>query len=71
MLCGIIFRCYHSYLTYHRVKHTICLLTSDKLEVRNFPLDIFAFLPAKALTCLKTGCESTRWSGLRFNVRFR
>lgn len=53
-----IFFCYHNYLTYHRLKHTIFLVTSDKLEVRNSPLDIFAFLAAKTLTCLKTGWES-------------
>src|ERR1700734_1125242 len=58
MFFGTVLWCYHTYLTYHRIKHTIYLVTSYKLEVRNSPLDRFSFLAAKALTSLKTGCES-------------
>jgi hypothetical protein len=33
----IIFFIYHTYLSYHRTKHMIKILKSDKLEVRNSP----------------------------------
>lgn len=64
MFFAAIFGCYHTYFTYHRVKHTIYLLKSDKLEFRKSPLDRFAFLAAKALTYLKTGCESAPHVGV-------
>jgi hypothetical protein len=46
-----IFTIYHIYLSYHRTKHFIAILKSKKLEVRNSPLDRFAFYSARALFC--------------------
>jgi hypothetical protein len=51
-------------LSYHRFKHIKYLLKSDKLEVRNSPLDRLAFLAAKTLTCLKGACEQAQPIGL-------
>ena len=42
----------------------IKILKSDKLEVRNSPLDRLAFLSAKALWCFKTACDSAPNIGL-------
>lgn len=60
----IIFFIYHTYLSYHRIKHMIKILKSDKLEVRNSPLDRLAFLSARALWCFKTSCEAAPNIGL-------
>lgn len=55
---ALIFTIYHFYLMYHRTIHLIKVLKSDKLEVRNSPLDRFAYLSAKALFCFKYGCDN-------------
>jgi len=66
----IIFTIYHIYLSYHRTKHFITILKSKKLEVRNSPLDRFAFYSARALFCLKYGCEQAQPVGLVVGITF-
>ena len=68
MFFALILTCYHTYLTYHRIKHIKYLLKSDKLEVRNSPLDRLAFLAAKTLTCLKGACESAPHIGMGLSL---
>ena len=53
-----IFAIYHCYLTYHRVKHIRFLIKSGALEIRNSPLDRFATLATKLLTCTKGVCDT-------------
>ena len=36
---AVVYALFMVYLTYHRIKHIIYILKSDKLEVRNSPLD--------------------------------
>jgi hypothetical protein len=64
MFFATIFTIYHFYLSYHRFKHIRYLLKSDKLEVRNSPLDRLAFLAAKVVTCLKGVCQEAQPVGL-------
>lgn len=64
MFFATIFTIYHFYLSYHRFKHIKYLLKSDKLEVRNSPIDRLAFLAAKVLTCLKGVCQEAQPVGL-------
>ena len=61
ILCNIlslIFSLYLIYITYHRIKYMIKILKSDKLDVRNSPLDKFASIAAKIALCSKGFCET-------------
>ena len=64
MFFALIFWVYHLYILYYRTKHFIAILKSDKLEVRNSPLDRLAFLSARALYCIKFGCEAAQPTGV-------
>jgi len=65
---SIIFTIYQFYILYHRIKHAIKIFKSDKLEVRNSPLDRLAYLSAKALYCFKVGCEAAPHLGLALGL---
>jgi hypothetical protein len=65
---SIFFTIYQFYLSYHRIKHFIKIMKSDKLEVRNSPLDRLAYLSAKALWCLKIGCDQAQPIGLALGL---
>ena len=53
----LIFFIYHCYITYHRIIHMYKVLKSDKLDIKNSPLDKLATIAAKALWCLKGSCD--------------
>lgn len=56
-LFTILFFIYHLFISYHRLKHICKLLKSDKLDIRNSPLDKFATYAAKLVLCAKGTCE--------------
>ena len=68
MFFAFIFWIYHCYLFFHRTKHFIAVLKSDKLEVRNSPLNRFAYLSAKAIWCLKFGCDTAQPVGVSLGL---
>ena len=68
IIISIFFTLYHFYLSYHRIKYFIKIMKSDKLEVRNSPLDRLAYLSAKALWCLKFGCDQAQPIGLALGL---
>jgi hypothetical protein len=70
MFFASIFWLYHFYVLYYRTIHVIKVLKSDKLEVRNSPLDRFAFLSARFLYCLKFGCNATAPTGVVVTLMF-
>jgi len=51
MFFTFLFTIYHIIISYYRFKHIIALLNSDKLDIRNSPLDRLATLGARALLC--------------------
>lgn len=65
---AVVYALFMVYLTYHRIKHIIYILKSDKLEVRNSPLDKFATLAGKLLLCVKGACEAGAPVGLALGV---
>lgn len=52
-----LFFSYHIYILYHRIIHMYKIIKSDKLEVRNSPLDKIATLAGKFIWCIKGSCE--------------
>lgn len=63
-----IFTIYHFYFSYNRFKHIRYILKSDKLEVRNSPLDRLATLSARALICFKGACDMALPTGLALGL---
>jgi sterol desaturase/sphingolipid hydroxylase (fatty acid hydroxylase superfamily) len=45
----IIFFIYHSFITYHRIIHMYKVLKSDKLDIKNSPIDRLATIATKIL----------------------
>lgn len=58
MIITFMFFIYHMYITYHRIKHIRYLLKSDKLDIRNSPLNRLATICSKILLCAKGACET-------------
>lgn len=52
------------YIAYYRIKHMLYILKTDKLEVRNSPLDHFASYAAKLIYCVKGACKA--WVSVGF-----
>ena len=64
----LIFTIYHFYISYHRIKHLIYLFKSDKLDVKNSPLDKLASVTVRALMCLKGACEIAQPLGVTLTL---
>lgn len=60
MFFVVFFAIYHIIISYYRIKHIIAILKTDKLDVKNSPLDRLATLGAKALLCFKGACETAQ-----------
>jgi hypothetical protein len=65
---SVIFCIYMFYISYNRIKHVLYTLKTDKLEVRNSPLDHFASYAAKLLYCVKGVCEAGAALGFALGV---
>jgi hypothetical protein len=68
MFFVFLFTIYHIIITYYRIKHIIKLIKSDKLDIKNSPLDKLATLGARALLCFKGACESAQPIGLTLGL---
>lgn len=47
-------------MSYYRIKHIYKVLKSDKLDIKNSPLDRLATLAARAILCAKGLCETAQ-----------
>jgi hypothetical protein len=65
---ALIFTIYHYIIAFYRFKHIISLLKTDKLDIRNSPLNRLATLGAKALLCLKGTCEAAQPLGITLGL---
>jgi hypothetical protein len=61
---SVLFFIYHLYISYHRFKHIKFLFKSGALDVRNSPLDKYAGMLIRVLTCAKGVCDSATPIGL-------
>lgn len=61
---AIIFFIYHIYISIHKYKYIKLLLKSDKLDIRNSPLDKYASMIVRVLICAKGVCDSASPIGL-------
>lgn len=52
-----VFFIYHIYISYHRIKYMYKTIKSDKLDVKNSPLDKLASLASRFIWCIKGSCE--------------
>ena len=68
MFFGVIFTIYHFIISYYRIKNIIAIIKSDKLEIRNSPLDRLATLSARAILCFKGACETAQPIGLTLGL---
>jgi hypothetical protein len=64
----LFFTIYHFIISFFRIKHIIALLKSDKLDIRNSPLDRLASLASRAFFCFKGGCETAQPIGLTLGI---
>ena len=58
MIITFMFIIYHIYISYHRIKHIIKLLKSDKLDIWNSPLSRLATIYSKKILCAKGACDT-------------
>lgn len=59
---------YHTILSYFRYKHIYKLLKSDKLDVKNSPIDKLASIAGKTLLCIKGSCDQLPHIGLGLSI---
>jgi|SRR5882672_1774625 len=65
---AFVFLIYHIVISYFRIKHIYFLLKSDKLDIKNSPLDRLATLAVKAIMCVKGTCEVAQPVGLTLGL---
>lgn len=68
MFITLIYTIYQFIISYYRIKHIIAILKSDKLDIRNSPLDRLARLSARALLCFKGACDTAQPVGLTLGL---
>ena len=68
MIITFMFFIYHMYITYHRIKHIRYLLKSDKLDIKNSPLDHLARLSARLILCAKGVCDQAQPIGVAMGI---
>ena len=68
LLFSITFFIYHTYISYHRTIHIYKTLKSDKLDIRNSPLDHLARLSSRILLCAKGACDQAQPVGVAMGV---
>ena len=65
---SFLFFVYHCVISYYRIKHVIHILKSDKLDIKNSPLDHFARLSARLLVCVKGVCDQAQPVGVAMGI---
>ena len=53
----LMFVIYNLYIMYHKIVHSIRTLRSNKLDIRNSPLNFYALMWARAIYCSKGLCD--------------
>jgi hypothetical protein len=64
----VLFLIYHVIINFYRTKHIYKILKSDKLDVRNSPLDVLARLSARILLCAKGVCDQAQPVGVAMGI---
>jgi len=60
----LVFFIYQIYISYHRIKYMYKTIKSDKLDVKNSPVDRLASLASKFIWCIKGSCEQLPHLGI-------
>jgi hypothetical protein len=68
LLLTFAFFIYHIYISYHRIIHMYKVLKSDKLDVKNSPIDRLSSIAVKVLWCIKGSCEQLPHIGLGLSL---
>ena len=68
LILSIMFFIYHTYISYYRIIHMYKTLKSDKLDVKNSPIDRIATIAGKALWCIKGSCDQLPHLGLGLSL---
>lgn len=68
LLLTVMFFIYHTYISYYRFIHMYKTLKSDKLEVKNSPVDRLSTLAVKILWCIKGSCDQLPHLGLGLSL---
>ena len=68
LLFTLMFFIYHIYISYHRVKYMYKTLKSDKLDIKNSPIDRVSTLAVKVLWCIKGSCDQLPNIGLGLSL---
>jgi hypothetical protein len=68
LLLTLAFFIYHTVISYYRIIHMYKTLKSDKLNVRNSPLDKLGSIAAKTLWCIKGSCDQLPHLGLGLSL---
>lgn len=59
---------YHTIISYFRITHMYRTLRSDKLDVKNSPIDRLSTIAVKVLWCIKGSCEQLPHLGLGLSI---
>jgi hypothetical protein len=65
---GLLFLIYHVFIFIIRIRFIYKTLKSDKLDVRNSPLDYIARSSARLILCVKGVCEGAQPIGLAMGI---
>jgi hypothetical protein len=64
----VLFFIYHLFISVIRVRHIYRTLKSDKLDIRNSPLDHLARLSARIILCAKGVCDQAQPVGVAMGI---
>ena len=65
---SLAFFIYHTIISYYRLKHIYKTIKSDKLDIKNSPVDKLATLAGKVLLCIKGSCDQLPHLGLGLGI---
>ncbi len=68
LLLTFMFFIYYTYISYHRIIHMYKTLKSDKLDVKNSPIDRLSTIAVKVLWCIKGSCDQLPNLGLGLSL---
>jgi hypothetical protein len=68
LLLTLVFFIYHTVIAYYRITYMYKIIKSDKLDVRNSPLDKLGTIAAKTLWCIKGSCDQLPHLGLGLSL---
>jgi len=68
LFLSFLFFIYHTYISYYRIIHMYKTLKSDKLDVRNSPIDKLSTIAVKVIWCIKGSCDQLPNLGLGLSI---